>query len=94
MTVENVHGFANGAAIPPYFLQQQQQMTSDFIPPMKVDLPWEPSRSMADLQDKPHVRSRALFINYLILILIEWFYILLIISGVDRIIKQMEPVTT
>lgn len=55
MAVENVHGFANGAAIPPYFLQQQ--IANDFVPPMKVDLPWEPSRSMADLQDKPHVRN-------------------------------------
>lgn len=50
-----MHGFANGATIQPYFLQQQQQLANDYVPPMKVDLPWEPSRSMTDLQDKPHV---------------------------------------
>lgn len=55
MGVENVHSFANGGAIPPYYLQQQ--LMNDFVAPMKVDHPWEPSRSMTDLQDKPHVCS-------------------------------------
>lgn len=53
MPGENMHGFTNGAAIAPYFLQQQ--LANDFVPPMKGDLPWESSRSMTDLQDKAHV---------------------------------------
>lgn len=86
MTVENVHGFANGAALPPYFLQQQ--MGNDFVPQMKVDLPWEPARSLSDLQDKPHV-SWFVFCLFDCLFIIVWC----VFIGMDGIIKQMEPVT-